>query len=317
VKVAVTLVFAVRVKVQVAVPLQAPDQPAKVEPEAGEAVRVTGVPLVKLALHVVPQLMPAGVLVTVPPPVPARATLSVGAAAAVLKVAVTAVLAVRAREQVEVPEQAPDQPAKVEPVPGVAVRVTLVPLEKEALQVEPQLMPLGLLVTVPVPVPARETLSIGAAEAALKLAVAEESAFRVSVQVAVPEQPPDQPTKVEPAAGVAVRVMVVPPLKLALQVAPQLIPEGTLVTVPEPVPLACTVSWKVEPGEEELMLPPPQPVARTAAAKQPQTERIRRMGTKPASINASLHLESGASMIDEGRVVVLKRGKARGARGCI
>jgi hypothetical protein len=199
-----------------------------------------------------------------------------------VKVAVTAVLAVRARVQVEVPEQAPDQPAKVEPVPGVAVRVTLVPLEKEALHVEPQLIPLGLLVTVPVP--ARETLSTGDEAPVLKLAVAEASALRVSVQVVVPEQPPDQPAKVEPAAGVAVRVMVVPPLKLALQVAPQLIPEGTLVIVPEPVPLACTVSWKVEPDEEELILPPPQPVARTAAVRQPQAKRTRRTRSKPTCI---------------------------------
>ena len=59
-----------RLTVQAAVPVQAPDQPVKVEPEAGVAVRVTEVPLPKLAVQVEPQSMPAGLLVTVPAPVP-------------------------------------------------------------------------------------------------------------------------------------------------------------------------------------------------------------------------------------------------------
>ena len=75
--VAVTLVLALTVTVQVAVPVQAPDQPAKVEPEEGVAVRVTEVPLLKVAAQVEPQLIPAGVLVTVPVPVPAGVTVRV------------------------------------------------------------------------------------------------------------------------------------------------------------------------------------------------------------------------------------------------
>ncbi len=51
-----------------------PLQPAKVEPEAAVAVRVTAVPLLKLTEQVLPQLMPAGELVTVPLPVPDLAT---------------------------------------------------------------------------------------------------------------------------------------------------------------------------------------------------------------------------------------------------
>ena len=52
----------------------------------------------------------------------------------------------------------------------------------------------------------------------------------------VPVQPPDQPVKAEPVAGVAVNVTLVPELKDAEQDAVQLMPAGELVTVPEPVP---------------------------------------------------------------------------------
>jgi len=76
-----------------------------------------------------------------------------------LKVAVTALAAVMVTLQVPVPEQAPLQPAKVEPAAAVAVRVTGVPLAKLALQVLGQLMPLGLLLTEPDPVPVSVTLS--------------------------------------------------------------------------------------------------------------------------------------------------------------
>ena len=56
--------------------------------------------------------------------------------------------------QVPVPEQPqPDQPVKIEPVLAVAVSVTDVPGEYEAVHVVPQLMPVGELVTVPVPLP--------------------------------------------------------------------------------------------------------------------------------------------------------------------
>ena len=65
----------------------------------------------------------------------------------------------------------------------------------------------------------------------------------VTVQGAVPLHPPPlQPAKEDPPAAVAVRVTLVPLLKLAVQVAPQLIPAGLEVTVPVPVPLLVTVS---------------------------------------------------------------------------
>jgi hypothetical protein len=57
--------------VHVPVPEHAPDQPAKIELVSGFSASVTDVPLSKCAVHAAPQLIPAGLLVTVPTPVPA------------------------------------------------------------------------------------------------------------------------------------------------------------------------------------------------------------------------------------------------------
>jgi hypothetical protein len=67
-KAAVTFFAASIVTTHAPAPVQAPLQPAKVLPEAGAAVSVTLAPLAKLPLQVGPQLMPAGLLVTVPLP---------------------------------------------------------------------------------------------------------------------------------------------------------------------------------------------------------------------------------------------------------
>jgi hypothetical protein len=69
---AVQVVLAFMVTVPVVQP--EPDQPANVEPAAGVAVKVTEVPLLKTAAHVLPQLIPAGLLVTIPSPVPLLVT---------------------------------------------------------------------------------------------------------------------------------------------------------------------------------------------------------------------------------------------------
>jgi hypothetical protein len=53
--------------------------------------------------------------------------------------------------QVFAPSQAPLQPANCQPVLGVAVSVTSVSLSNDALQVPPQSMPAGELVTDPEP----------------------------------------------------------------------------------------------------------------------------------------------------------------------
>ena len=62
----------------VAVPEQPPDHPVKRLPTAAAAVSVTAVPEANGALHVDPQLIPAGVDVMVPEPVPARDTVMNG-----------------------------------------------------------------------------------------------------------------------------------------------------------------------------------------------------------------------------------------------
>jgi hypothetical protein len=54
-----------------------PVHPANVEPDDGDAVSATPVPEAKDALHVAPQLIPAGLLVTVPLPLPALLIVSV------------------------------------------------------------------------------------------------------------------------------------------------------------------------------------------------------------------------------------------------
>jgi hypothetical protein len=77
------------------------------------------------------------------------------------------------------------------------------------------------------------------------VAVTVVAAVSVTVQVPVPEHPPPlQPVKVEPAAGTAVRVTTVPLAQAAIQVEPQEIPAGLLVTVPTPEPVLLTVRVK-------------------------------------------------------------------------
>lgn len=49
-------------------PVHAPPKPVKLKPEAAAGVIVTVVPAGKLAVHAAGQLMPAGVLLTVPVP---------------------------------------------------------------------------------------------------------------------------------------------------------------------------------------------------------------------------------------------------------
>ena len=74
----------------------------------------------------------------------------------------------------------------------------------------------------------------------LKVAVADLALVIATVHAPVPEQAPVQPPKADPRVGAAVSDTEAPLAKLAEQVAPQLIPPGELVTVPEPLPLLVT-----------------------------------------------------------------------------
>jgi hypothetical protein len=205
-KVAVTFSLALSVTMQVGLLLQPPPfQPAKDEFAAAVAVSVTCVPVVKLALQVVPQLlMPEGLLVTVPVPVPPTLTVNRDVFWTGLKVAVTFSLALSVTAQVELLPQLPTfQPAKVELAPAVAVSVIAVPGPKLALQVVPQLMPKGVLLTLPVPEPLRPTVSTGEV---LKFAITEVFCISVTLHTPVPLQAPDHPAKKEFAVGDAVSV---------------------------------------------------------------------------------------------------------------
>src|ERR1700743_2398026 len=148
--VGVTVVLASSVNRHVPVPVHRPDHPAKVVPASGAAVKTTAVPLGKLAVQLSGQSIPAGLLVTVPAPVPALVTVSWIGEAVVLKVAVTVVAAFNEMVQVAlVPLQPPDHPVNLEPDLAAAVSLTDVPGVNFAAHVPPQLTPEGLLVTVP------------------------------------------------------------------------------------------------------------------------------------------------------------------------
>jgi hypothetical protein len=74
--------------------------------------------------------------------------------------------------QVEVPLHPPPlQPAKIESLAGVGVRVTTLPLPKEAKQVEPQEIPIGLLATDPLPGPALFTPKVTGGTGGTKLII--------------------------------------------------------------------------------------------------------------------------------------------------
>jgi hypothetical protein len=158
-----------------------------------------------------------------------------------VNVALTPCAALIVTTQVPVPEHpAPLHPPKAEPAPGVAVNITTVSMVYDAEQVAPQLIPAGLDVTVPVPVPV--LLTVNAKVCKGNVAVTFCTALMVTTQVPVPEHPPPlQPWNVEPAAGVAVRVTTVELANDATQVVPQSITAGLAVTVPVPLPLLLTV----------------------------------------------------------------------------
>jgi len=235
-KVALTERASDMVRVQfLPVPEQAPDQPANLERAEATAVSVTAVPCPKACAQVEPQMIPAGLELTVPAPFPALVSVSV---LSLSNLAVAVWSAPIVSVQGPVPEQAPDQPAKDDPAEGVAVSVTAVPCVKACAQVKPQLIPAGLELIVPLPLPAFARASVLSLS---NVAVAVWSAFIERVQLPLPEQSPDQPVKDDPGEAVAVSATG-PTAKDAEQVEPQLIPSGLDVTEPEPLPVLATVS---------------------------------------------------------------------------
>jgi hypothetical protein len=193
------------------------------------------------------QLIPAGLLVTVPGPVVVTETLIWGATAneAVTLAGAEPML----KLQAPVPKQAPLQPANTEPAACVATRETAlfvlmavlvqVPEVEVVLPFQVQLMP-PVPVTVPVPVPSPVTVTGN--DVGMKSAVTDCAELMVTEQAPVPVQAPPQPLNTDPSAAVDVRVTTVPLSNFALQVAPQLIPAGELATEPEPVPVLLTSS---------------------------------------------------------------------------
>jgi hypothetical protein len=140
--------------------------------------------------------------------------------------------------QAPVPVHAPLQPANAEPAAGAAARLTTAPEPKDAEQEVPQLIPVGKLVTVPMPVPDLLTFR---AKVGTKVAVTATSEVKATEQVPVPEHAePLQPAKVDPAAATALRVTAAPELNGAVHDDPQLMPPGALVTAPEPPPFTAT-----------------------------------------------------------------------------
>jgi hypothetical protein len=95
----------------------------------------------------------------------------------------------------------------------------------------------------------------------VKLAETLVLAFIVTLQLPIPlHAPPPQPEKPQAVAGLAVSVTCVPGAKLALQVEPQSIPAGELVTLPPGLPATETERALLEPKAKTtpalLELPP-------------------------------------------------------------
>jgi hypothetical protein len=129
-----------------------------------------------------------------------------------VKVAMTYWTEVMVTLQGLVPEHpAPLQPAKVEPVEATADRTTVELALKLAVQLAPQSIPVGELVTKPSPLPAFDT--VRAIFSMLKVAVTETAAFMVTLQVSTPVHAPLQPAKVEPVEATAVKMTGVPTVK--------------------------------------------------------------------------------------------------------
>ena len=170
-----------------------------------------------------------------------------------LKLALTsALLLPAAMVQVPVPVHAPLQPVNVLPLLACAVKETAAELAKLAdvlLQSIEQLKPLGVLVTLPLPVPVFASVTRRVLVELVKLAVTLALLLPAAiVQLPVPLQAPPQPANVLPLLAWAVSVMVAVLEKLLdapLQSMAHDNPLGLLVTEPVPLPDLDSVSVRV------------------------------------------------------------------------
>src|SRR5207245_2485067 len=107
------------------------------------------------------------------------------------------------------------------------------------------LIPAGLLVTVPLPVPAFVTVKGNVVGLVAKVAVTDCAALMVSAPLPLPVHAPVHPVPVQPVRAAAFGVSCPGRVKRSLPVALRLIAAGLLVTVPLPVPAFVTVKGKV------------------------------------------------------------------------
>lgn len=123
-------------------------------------------PLVPAPL--IAQLMPAGMLVITPPPAEPEPGATVSRNGAAVKPVVTALVTPLTIGSVQVlPVQLPVKPSKLDPLAPLAISVTVLPAENDALHTpltKPAFtvhaMPEGELVTLPFPVPVPLTVII-------------------------------------------------------------------------------------------------------------------------------------------------------------
>jgi hypothetical protein len=230
---------------------QAPPHPAKTESAAAVATSVTAMPSRYCLVHDVPQLMPPGVDVTTPEPLPSRNTDTSPVVDDGVKVAVTALLRSTVTVQVTaVPEQAPPQPVNVDPKDANAVRVTWVPAGYVALHVLPQSIPLVCDVTMPNPVPSRETPKDQLLRR-LNVAVTFRAWVMLTTHVPSPVQAPLHPANTVSGATEADNVTLRPCGYDFEHVVPQVSPSPD-DTVPVPVPALVTLKVQLIKPEAKL-----------------------------------------------------------------
>ena len=185
-----------------------PVHPAKVDVASGVAVSVTDVPTEYGSLQSPGHVIPAGLEVTVPDPVPAIVTASVfGGMRSNVAVQLRAAFIVTLPS---VQSASPLHPANVDPDAGAGMSVTGVPSSYDSVQSLPQLIPAGLVVTVPEPVPVFDTVRVKVSSGfRSNVAVQVRAAFIVtwpSLQSASPVHP----ANIDPALAVGVSVTTVP-----------------------------------------------------------------------------------------------------------